>query len=60
MYNCKQHDCTCAMPTMVKICSCYNLMQVVDCHATDGPPIIGPPGPSVAAADGPPDQAWLP
>ena len=40
----------------------YNVMLVMHgfCHATDGPPIIGPPGPSVAATDGPPDQAWLP
>ena len=29
----------------------------MDCHATDGPPKIGPPGPSAAkyvAVDGPP------
>ena len=35
----------------------------VACHATDGPPKIVPPGPSVAiylAIDGPPDQVWLP
>ena len=24
------------------------------CHATNGPPKIGPPGPSMAAIDGPP------
>ena len=24
------------------------------CHTTDGPPTIGPPGPSAAAMDGPP------
>ena len=33
------------------------------CHATDGPPKMGPPGPSVAnyvAMDGPPDQVRLP
>ena len=42
------------------------------CHATDGPPKIGPPGPSaanyvavdgppgtsMAAMDGPPDHLW--
>ena len=42
------------------------------CHATNGPPIIGPPGPSsakyvavdgppgpsMAAIDGPPDHLW--
>ena len=26
----------------------------VICHTTDGPPTIGPPGPSAAAVDGPP------
>ena len=33
------------------------------CHVTDGPPKMGPPGPSVAnyvAMDGPPDQVRLP
>ena len=33
------------------------------CHATDGPPKMGPPGPSAAknvAVDGPPNQVWLP
>ena len=33
------------------------------CHATDGPPKMGPPGPSVAnyvAMNGPPDQVQLP
>ena len=29
------------------------------CHTTDGPPTIGPPGPSAATMDGPPDHARL-
>ena len=29
-------------------------------HARLVPPTIGPPGPSAAAIDGPPDHAWLP
>ena len=34
----------------------------VVCHATDGPPIIGPPGPSAAkyvAVDGPPGPSMV-
>ena len=30
IWNDKRHDYTCAMPIMVKTCSCYNLMQAVD------------------------------
>ena len=33
------------------------MLILMDCHATDGPPKMGPPGPSVAnniAMDGPP------
>ena len=47
----------------------WQLVYVVFCHAIDSPPIIGPPGPSVAATDGPsgssmavigspPDHKW--
>ena len=37
--------------------------KLVYCHATDGPPKIGPPGPSVAiflAIDGPPGPSMAP
>ena len=37
--------------------------EAMYCHDTDGPPKIGPPGPSAAkyvAVDGPPDQVRLP
>ena len=37
----------------------WQLVYVAFYQAIDGPPIISPPGPSVAATDGPPDQAWL-
>ena len=32
----------------------HNITRDVTCHATNGPPEIGPPGPSMAAIDGPP------
>ena len=40
-----------------------NLQSQMVCHATDGPPKIGPSGPSAAkyvAVNGPPGQVWLP
>ena len=40
-----------------KRCTSYNGTGLWACHATDGPPKIGPPGPSAAkyfAVDGPP------
>ena len=43
--------------TLVVLLCCPVPISVGDCHATDGPPKIGPPGPSAAkyvAVDGPP------
>ena len=36
------------------MCSILITDSYMYCHTTDGPPTIGPPGPSAAVIDGPP------
>ena len=42
----------CRLSVCVRACVC------VFCHATTGPPKIGPPGPFVSLQMVPPDQLW--
>ena len=46
-------------------CKSYNIIYLIQCggcgcHATDGPPKSGPPGPCTAATDGPPGPSMAP